>query len=59
MLEKIKELTNMYAQTLEWGCNDRAKYLYANAIHAVVSENDTYEECIQEFVDYMHENGIH
>lgn len=27
----------MYEKTFEWGCNDRAKCLYANAVYSIVS----------------------
>lgn len=54
--EELKSLTNLFKKTFEWGCNDRAKALYANAVYAVISENKTYEECIDEFKDYVLEN---
>lgn len=57
--DKLKYYTRLFEQTFEWGCNDRAKFLYANAIYSVISKNKIYEECEQEFLDYMRESGIH
>lgn len=55
----LKTFTRLFEQTMEWGCNDRAKCLYANAVYSIVSDNEIFKECEQEFLDYMHENGIH
>ena len=38
------------------GCNDTTKYLYANTVYAIISENKLIEECIEEFKDYMLKN---
>lgn len=54
--EKLNKLTNLFEKTFDWGCNDRAKVLYANAVYAVISENKIFEECIDEFKEYMLEN---
>lgn len=59
MEEKLKEYSRLLEQTFEWGCNDEAKALYANAIYSVISGNKIFEECEQKFLDYIHENGIH
>ena len=48
----------MYEKTFGWGCNDRAKCLYANAVYSIVSGKEIYKECEKDFLDYMHENGI-
>lgn len=56
--DKLKSFTHLFEQTLEWGCNDRAKCLYANAVYSVISGKKIYKECEQEFLDYMRENGI-
>lgn len=58
-IELLKKYTKMYEQTFDWGCNDKAKYLYANAVYSVVSGKEIFKECEQDFLDYMHENGIH
>ena len=58
-INKLKRYTKMFEQTHEWGCNDRAKYLFSEAIYSVISGNKIYEECEQEFIDYMNENGIY
>ena len=58
-LQRLEKYTKMYEQTFDWGCNDRANYLFANAIYSVISGNETFKECEQDFLDYMHENGIH
>ena len=55
-MDKIEDLTKLFEKTMEWGCNDRAKCLYAQAVYAIVSEDDIYEECIDEFKDYMLES---
>lgn len=57
-IDKLEKFTKMFQQTFDWGCNDRAKILYANAVYSVISGNETFEECEQEFIDYMHENKI-
>lgn len=49
----IENYTKMYEQTFDWGCNDKAKYLFANAIYAIVSGKEIFEECKQNFLDYM------
>ena len=54
----IKKYTSMYEKTFDWGCNDRAKCLYANAVYSIVSGKEIYKECEKDFLDYMHENGI-
>ena len=56
--DKLETFTHLFEQTFEWGCNDRAKCLYANAVYSVISANKIYEECEQDFLDYMRENGI-
>ena len=57
-IDKLEKFTRMFEQTFDWGCNDRAKFLYANAIYSVISGSETFKECEQEFIDYMHENKI-
>lgn len=58
-LDKIENFTYLFEQTLDWGCNDMAKCLYANAVYSVITGKENYKECEQEFKDYMYENGIH
>lgn len=55
-IEKLNSLTNLFEKTFDWGCNDTARDLYANAVYAVVSGNEIFEECIDKFKDYMLEN---
>lgn len=55
-IKKLKKFTKLFQKTFDWGCNDRAKYLYANAVYSVISGNPTFEECEQEFLDYMIES---
>ena len=55
---KLNKFSEMLKETFEWGCNDRAKCLYANAIYSVITGEENYKECEQDFLDYMHENGI-
>ena len=57
-IEKLQKFSDMYYETCEWGCNDRAKCFFANAVYSIVSGNKNFEECEQEFLDYMHENHI-
>ena len=54
--EKLNKLANLFEKTFDWGCNDTAKILYANAVYAVISENKIFEGCIDEFKEYMLEN---
>ena len=54
--EKLNKLANLFEKTFDWGCNDTAKVLYANAVYAVISENKIFEECVDEFKEYMLEN---
>lgn len=56
---KLKTFSKLFEQTFEWGCNDIVKCLYANAIYSIISGNEIYRECEQDFLDYMHENGIY
>ena len=56
MEEKLNELTRLYEKTFDWGCNDTAKILYANAVYAIISGNEIFKECIDEFKNYMLEN---
>lgn len=53
--EELEDLTKLFNKTLEWDCNDMAKTLYANAAYAVISGNEIYKECIDEFKYYMME----
>lgn len=55
---KLKKFSDMFKETFEWGCNDTAKFLYANAIYSIITENKTYKESEQDFLDYMLENDI-
>lgn len=54
--EKLNKLANLLEKTFDWGCNDTAKVLYANAVYAVISGNKIFEECIDEFKEYILEN---
>ena len=56
MEEELKSLANLYEKTFDWGCNDTAKILYANAVYAIISGNEIFKECIDEFKNYMLEN---
>lgn len=58
-IKRLEKYTKMYHETFEWGCNDKASYLYAHAVYSVVSGNEIYRECEDEFLEYMYENGIH
>ena len=50
-LKQIKELTDLYETTMEWGCNDHAKCLFANAIYACMHpEKEWFQECIGDFI---------
>ena len=54
MVEKIKRLSQLYEKTFEWGCNDGAKELFADAVYACLHpEDDCWQECITEFEQYM------
>ncbi len=55
---KIKEFTKLYEQTFDWGCNDEAKVLFANAIYSIVSGRKNFKECEQEFLDYMADSEV-
>ena len=57
-IDILNKYAEMFEQTFDWGCNDRAKCLFANAVYSVISGNETFRECEQDFLDYMHENGI-
>lgn len=55
---ELENLTKLFAKTFDWGSNDTAKILYANAlyanaVYAVISGNKIFEERIKEFKDYM------
>lgn len=52
--KQIKKLTDLYETTMEWGCNDEAKALFANAIYACIyPEKKWFQECIDEFKNYL------
>lgn len=55
-LNKLKKYTDLFEKTFDWGCNDTAKYLYANAIYSIISGNPNFKECEEDFLDYMLEN---
>lgn len=55
-IEQLNKLTDLFEKTFDWGCNDGIRDLYANAVYAVISENEIFEECIDKFKDYMLEN---
>lgn len=55
-IEKLNRLTDLFEKTFDWGCNDKAKDLYANVLYAVIRGDKIYEEYIEEFKDYMLEN---
>ncbi len=52
---KIEKYTRLFEQTFDWGCNDTAKMLYANAVYSVISGKEIFAECEQEFLEYMAE----
>lgn len=53
-LKQIKELTDLYETTMEWGCNDTAKALFANAIYACMHpEEEWFQHCIDEFKNHL------
>ena len=54
--EKLKQLTDMMESVFDWGCTDEAWDRYAKAVYAVISENPCFDECGQEFLDYIEEN---
>ena len=56
--DKLSELSRLYEQSFNWGCNDKIKALYANAVYSIISQNKTFENCEQEFLDYIHDNHI-
>ena len=56
-IDKLEKFTKMFQQTFDWGCNDHAEALYANAVYSVISGNKIFEKCEQDFIDYMHENN--
>lgn len=55
-LKKLKELTETMNQTFDFGCTDEAWDKYAHAVYYIVSENKIFEDCLQEFIDYVEEN---
>lgn len=55
-LKKLKQITDMIESTFDWGCADEAWDRYAHAVYAIISENPCFEECEQNFLDYMEEN---
>lgn len=53
-LKQIKELTDLYETTMEWGCNDYSKCLFANAIYACMHpEEEYFQHCIDEFKNHL------
>ena len=52
-LKQIKELTDLYETTMEWGCNDNAKCQFANAVYACMHPDEKYfQHCIDKFKNY-------
>lgn len=56
--DKLSELSRLFEQTFDWGCNDEAKALYANAVYAIISNNPAFNDCEKEFIEHMRENHI-
>ena len=54
--EELKRLTNLFEKTFDWGCNDTARALYANAVYAIISGNEIFEQCIEDFEDSISYN---
>lgn len=55
-IKKLEQLTNLFEKTFDWGCNDTARDLYANAVYAVVSGNEIFKECVEQFEEHVLEN---
>lgn len=56
-VKRLEYITKLYEKTFDWGCNDKAKDLYTNAVYAIISEKPIFQECIDEFKDYILENS--
>ena len=55
-IKKLEQLTNLFEKTFDWWCNDTARDLYANAVYAVVSGNEIFKECVEQFEEHVLEN---
>ena len=57
-LKKMERLSNIFEKTFDWGCNDEAQALYANAMYSCVHPDDTaFSDAIEMFEQHMIDFG--
>lgn len=50
---KIQEYSKLLEKTFDWGCNDEAINLYANAVYEISTHNKAFKGAGKEFEDYI------
>ena len=52
-LKKIQRYSKILEKTFDWGCNDEARDLYANAVYEIATHNKAFEGAEKEFEEYV------